>query len=48
LCVLATIATLSMVISADEKRGTLAISVMPKPGESEAFPFPPYRRPIQY
>src|SRR5438034_3011359 len=28
---LATTATLSMVISADEKRGTLTISVMPKP-----------------
>ncbi len=28
---LATTATLSMVISADEKRGTLSISVMPKP-----------------
>lgn len=35
---LATTATLSMVISADEKRGTLTISVMPKPKKDAGEP----------
>ena len=35
---LATTATLSMVISADEKRGTLTISVMPKPKKDMGEP----------
>ena len=35
---LATTATLSMVISADEKRGTLTISVMPKPKKDVGEP----------
>ena len=35
---LATTATLSMVISADEKRGTLTISVMPKPKKEMGEP----------
>ncbi|GIK76249.1 MAG: hypothetical protein BroJett021_52370 [Chloroflexota bacterium] len=35
---LATTATLAMVISADEKRGTLTISVMPKPKKDAGEP----------
>src|ERR1700737_4364965 len=35
---LATTATLSMVISADDKRGTLTISVMPKPKKDVVDP----------
>src|SRR5207244_6985379 len=35
---LATTATLSMVISADDKRGTLTISVMPKPKKDAGEP----------
>ena len=38
LYVLATTATLSMVVSADDKRGTLTISVMPKPKKDVGEP----------